>query len=139
MRNKLTIVWFAWAALVVTLRCHGEDERMAEARLRTAAESPVLLQMVDQASIIAHVVVTNLECAKYWDVTGNRACTLACSVSASGFVRGFFIEGAAGPCSSRRTGRADKVCDEACDEACDEVCDEVWELDLVQASVTLRG
>ena len=32
---------------------------------------------------------------------------------ASGFVGGFFIEGEAGPCSSRRTGRADKVCDEA--------------------------
>jgi hypothetical protein len=32
---------------------------------------------------------------------------------ASGFVGGFFIEGEAGPCSSRRAGRADKMCDEA--------------------------
>ncbi len=34
-------------------------------------------------------------------------------LGASGFVWGFFIEGEAGPCSSRRTGRADEVCDEA--------------------------
>ncbi len=40
---------------------------------------------------------------------------------ASGFVRGFFIEREAIPCTSRRSGRYDEVWDEVWD---DEVCDE---------------
>jgi hypothetical protein len=80
MTKELAIMWCAWVALVFTPPCHGEDKRVAAARRQIGRESPVLLQMVDQASIVAHVVVTNLEFAKYGSVTGNRACTLACSV-----------------------------------------------------------
>jgi hypothetical protein len=50
---------------------------------------------------------------------------------ASWFAGGFFIEGEAGPCSSLRTGRADKVFRRSVDdEVCDDVWDEVWELDV---------
>jgi len=81
MKKGMTIILLASAVLVVALRCQGEDERVAAARRQINAHSPVLLQMVDQASIVAHVVVTNLELGKYGSVTGNRACTLACSVT----------------------------------------------------------
>lgn len=81
MIKTLTIIWLACAALLAATRCQGEDERIASARRQISAHSPVLLQMVDQASIVAHVLVTNLEFGKYGSMSGARACKLDCSVT----------------------------------------------------------
>ena len=81
MKREMTVISIACVALLAAPRCQGEDELITSARRQISAHSPVLLQMVDRASIVAHVVVTNLNLDKYYGVTGNRACTLACSVT----------------------------------------------------------
>ena len=81
MRARSKTYWIAAAAIaLVALSGVAQEDASTKARRQLAAHSPVVLQMVDQASLIAHVVVTNLAFGKYRSVTGDLDFTAACAV-----------------------------------------------------------
>ncbi len=79
--------------------------------LKTSGRVLVLACVMLAGVAVNAVSQEELEAEKDWTVDEFKSFLRL--PSASGYVGGFFIEGEAGPCSSRRTGRTDKVRDEA--------------------------
>jgi hypothetical protein len=81
MRAKSAIYCVTGAAIAsLVFVSVAQEDATARARQEFSAHSPVVLQMVDQASLIAHVVVTNLAFGRYRSVTGDLDYTAACAV-----------------------------------------------------------